>query len=77
MKEEWKPRVLEFLTLWIGMIYYFAAGAVLNVRDAPGVALACVAFPVPLLAPPVAIVAVVWRLARRRVASAGRGQRAV
>jgi len=33
--------VLEFLALWLGMIYYFAAGAVLNVRDAPDVALAC------------------------------------
>ena len=71
------PRVPEFLTLWFGMIYYFAAGVVLNVRDAPDVALACLAFLVPLLAPPVAIVAVVWRLARRRAASASRGRRAV
>ncbi len=69
--------VLEFLLLWVGMIYYFAAGAVLNVRDAPYVALACLGFLIVLLAPPVAMAAVIWRLARRRMASADRDRRAV
>ena len=68
--------VLEFLALWLGMIYYFAAGAVLNVRDAPGVALACLGFLAVLLAPPAAIAAVIWRSARRRGKSAGRDPRA-
>lgn len=68
--------VLEFLGLWVGLIFYFAAGVVLNVADNPGVALASLAFLIPLLAPPVAIVAVIRRLARRR-ASAGPDRRTV
>lgn len=67
--------VLEFLGLWIGLIYYFAAGVVLNLGDNPRVALASLAFLIPLLVPPMVIVAVIWRLARRRAASAGLDRR--
>ena len=69
--------MLEFLGLWIGYIYYFAAGVVLNAGDNPRVALASLAFLIPLLAPAVAIVAVICRLARRRAAPVGPDRRTV
>ncbi len=64
--------VLEFLGLWIGLIYYFAAGVAMNVTSAPDVALICLGFLIVLLSPVLAAMALIWRWRRRRIIRARR-----